>query len=147
MPAPLIALALAVLLALPAACATRREAADDEADARRADLPAPMATPAPVTVTPVRFDAYLLALQNVREAYPAFVAAGGSQEVIGEELREQVARAGLTLQEFRSLHRQVQADPMLKAEADRRLAAAPARGSASGVREATPPVTAPSPAP
>ncbi|HEX7127311.1 MAG TPA: hypothetical protein VF406_16260 [Thermodesulfobacteriota bacterium] len=146
MPARTTALALAALLILPAACATPRNTTDAEDDTRTADFPAPMPRPAPVTVTPVRFDAYLLALRNIREVYPAFVAAG-NQQVVGDEMREPVARAGLTLEEFRTLHAQVQADPMLKAEADRRLAGAPARGSASGARETPPPATAPSPAP
>jgi hypothetical protein len=147
MPTALTALALAALLALPAACATRRGGNDLEDDMRRGDIPRPEATPAPLSVTPVRFDAYILALRNIRDTHPTFVAAGAGPAAVREEMREPVARAGLTLDEFRSLHAQVQADPVLKGEADRRLAAVPARGSASGAQEATPPATAPSPAP
>ncbi|HEY8369137.1 MAG TPA: hypothetical protein VIM86_07445, partial [Thermodesulfobacteriota bacterium] len=105
------ALALAALLILPAACATPRDATDTtdtEDEARTADFPPSIPRRAAVTVTPVRFDAYLLALRNIRDTYPAF-AAGGNQQVVGDEMREPVARAGLTLEEFRSLHAQVQA--------------------------------------
>lgn len=121
--------ALACLVALLAAgCATGR-APDGGAPAAVETGPrAP--GPAPVTVTPARFDAYLLAMANIRAARPTFAAIGASEGDIREEMREAVERAGLTLEEFREIHRQVQADPALRAEAESRLAAAERAGPA-----------------
>ncbi len=127
-------LGLASALALTTACAPR----SGGDDTRRADIPKAAATPAPVTMTPVRFDAYLLALRNIYAAHPTFVVAGSNPEVVREEMRDAVGRAGLTLEEFRSLHAQVHADPFLKAEAQRRLDAMPQGPARSGAPEPSP---------
>lgn len=123
--ARLAAAALAILVVLPA-CAARRGAEPPAA-------PAALPTPAPVTVTPARFDAYVLALRNVRAAHPTFGDEGPDRLAVRETMREAVAKAGLTLEEFANLHDQVQADPVLKAEAERRVAALPAPAK-SGAR-------------
>jgi hypothetical protein len=127
--------ALAGLVALLATgCATGKAPGRPAATGAEARPPAP--SPAPVTVTPARFDAYLLAMRNIRAAHPSFLAIGANEAAVREEMREAVGRAGLRLEEFRDIHRQVQADPALRAEAESRLSGA---GPAAG------PVPAPSP--
>ncbi|HEU5320416.1 MAG TPA: hypothetical protein VFX28_06420, partial [Methylomirabilota bacterium] len=126
---PLALLLVAALAMGLGACASPRDR-EAEVAAPPAARPAP---PAPLTVTPSRFDAYLLAVQNIRAAHPRLVEVGERPAEVTEAMREAVGRAGLTLEEFRHLHRQIEADPVLKAEAGRRLAAgARARPETSG---------------
>jgi hypothetical protein len=147
-------LVAALLAAALAGCASRgeRPAADTDLEA---PVPKAAATPAPVAMTPVRFDAYVLALENIRAAHPQFVQVGENQLEVREEMRDAVSRAGLTLEEFRQLNRQVEADPTLKTEAERRMAARRQQtGSTSGAAPGAaasptppPPRTAPTPNP
>jgi hypothetical protein len=137
-----------------AACASPGDRPAPDADLE-APVPKAAATPAPVAVTPVRFDAYVLALENIRAAHPQFVQVGENPMEVREEMREAVSRAGLTLEEFRQLHQQVEADATLKGEAERRVAARRQQtGSTSGAAPGAapnptppPPRTAPTPNP
>lgn len=117
---------LAVLLA--AGCATRGDGRPEVAAAP----PAAPAAPAPLSVTPARLDAYVLAVQNIRAAHPRFLGEGAGESQIREEMRAAVGRAGLTLEEFRNIHRQVEADPALRAEVQSRLSAASQAGPGTG---------------
>lgn len=110
-------LALAAVLALAGGCAAARGDRVAEETARP--------TPPPLTMTPVRFDAYVLALRNIQAMHPTLVGPGGSPTVVREEMREAVGQAGLTLEEFRALHAQAEADPVLRAEAEFRAASLP----------------------
>ncbi len=117
--------ALAGLVAfLALGCATGETPGRPAATGAEARPPAP--SPALLTVTPARFDAYLLAMRNIRAAHPNFLAMGADEAAVREEMREAVERAGLRLEDFRDIHRQVQADPVLRAEAESRLAGAAA---------------------
>ncbi len=143
---------------LAAGCAAGREERPTAAPPPPLAAPPPAApSPAPLTVTPARLDAYVLAVQNIRAAHPRFLQEGLSEAQVREEMRAAVGRAGLTLEEFRNIHRQVEADPALRAEVRSRLAAAgstppgatgtgaPGGGRPTGPAGTSPPGPAPAP--
>jgi hypothetical protein len=140
MPPRDVSLSLVLVAVLTASCASRGEHASEETAA-----PVLASSPLPVSVTPARLDAYLLARENIRAAHPELVEVGANPSAVREELREAVSRAGLTLEEFEQLHRQVDASPELAAEVDRRLAAT--RRTIDGVQSGSAPEPAATPLP